>query len=81
MVEPVLGLTVLTVAGLSTGIALLPLPRVVWTSRVWLLGTGGRSVVALRVLIVRLRRRLQLVSFIHASGGDEFYTVAVGVCG
>jgi hypothetical protein len=29
MIEPVLGLTILTVAGLGTGIALLPLRRVV----------------------------------------------------
>lgn len=81
MVKAILGMSVLTVVGLSTCISLLPVSWVVRTGRILLMGTGWRSVIALRVLIEGLRGRLQLVSLEHTFGRDESYTLAVGVCG
>lgn len=60
MVEAVLVMSILTEAGLSTTVSLLPLIRIVRTRRIWLLGTGRRSEIALGVWIIGLRRRLQL---------------------
>jgi len=59
MVEPILGMAVLAVVGLRTGISLLSVWLIVRAGRALLLGTGWRSVVALWELVVRLRSRLR----------------------
>ena len=81
MIEAVLGMSILTVVRLSTGVSLLRVSRVVRTGWAWLLATDGRGIVALRILVIGLRRRLQQVSFKHTFGQDDCYTLAVGVCG
>ncbi len=72
VIEAVLGMTILTVVGLSTRISLLPLVGIVGSGRAWLLSTGGRSVIALRVLIVGLRGGLTVVSFEDDIGVEWF---------